>query len=610
MIRKARYFVGDFENTIYPGQTETRVWAAACVEMYTEVVNVYGSIDELYKYLVSIKGNIVIYFHNLKYDGNFWVYFLLNTIKFKQAYTQDKEGSIKFLDNKEMLNNTFKYNISKTGEWYNITIKVKNKFIEIRDSLKLLPFSVKKLGEDFNTKHRKGCIEYVGDRDKEITEEEKEYIKNDVLVVKEALEIMFDDGHKKLTIGSCCLSEYKKIIDDGFTDYDYFFPRLDNLIDPVFGNVDEFIRKSYKGGWCYLNPDMSNKIINDGVTLDVNSLYPSVMHSESGCRYPVFKPIFWYGDYIPELNPNNYYFIRIKTRFYLKKGYLPFIQLKNNLFYNSNKCLTTSDYYDPKNNVYSRWAYKDGEKIDSICELTLTQEDFKLLKKHYILKDLKILGGCYFRTELGIFDKYIDKYKKIKQESTGAKRALAKLFLNNLYGKLASSTDSSFKVCYMNNDHLSYLDQKESNKRAGFIAAGSAITSYARCFTITAAQQNYHKGKGFIYADTDSIHCNLSVEEIKGVKIHDTNFCCWKLEKIWQRGWFVRQKTYIEQEGEDIDIKCAGMPESCKKIFKEKILNNPEAIKEFKIGYIIDGKLTAKKIKGGVILKETTFEIR
>ena len=34
--------------------------------------------------------------------------------------------------------------------------------------------------------------------------------------------------------------------------------------------------------------------------------------------------------------------------------------------------------------------------------------------------------------------------------SKGAMRTLAKLFLNNLYGKLASSTKSSFKKAYVN----------------------------------------------------------------------------------------------------------------------------------------------------------------
>lgn len=45
---------------------------------------------------------------------------------------------------------------------------------------------------------------------KEITDEEKKYIANDVLVVKEALEIVFKEGHNGVTIGSCCLKELEK----------------------------------------------------------------------------------------------------------------------------------------------------------------------------------------------------------------------------------------------------------------------------------------------------------------------------------------------------------------------------------------------------------------
>ena len=72
--------------------------------------------------------------------------------------------------------------------------------LELRDSLK-----------PFGTKHKKLDMEYTGFRYAgcTITDEEKEYIKNDVLVVKEALEIMYQEGHTKLTIGSCCLAEYK-----------------------------------------------------------------------------------------------------------------------------------------------------------------------------------------------------------------------------------------------------------------------------------------------------------------------------------------------------------------------------------------------------------------
>ena len=58
----------------------------------------------------------------------------------------------------------------------------------------------------------------------EITDEEQEYIKNDVLVVKEALEIMREEGHSKLTIGSCCLAEYRVLL--GKPLYNEYFPNL------------------------------------------------------------------------------------------------------------------------------------------------------------------------------------------------------------------------------------------------------------------------------------------------------------------------------------------------------------------------------------------------
>ena len=56
--------------------------------------------------------------------------------------------------------------------------------------------------------------------------------------------------------------------------------------------------------------------------------------------------------------------------------------------------------------------------------------DYKLLKDHYDLVDFEILDGCYFYSEIGLFDNYIDKYKKIKMENKGAVRESAKLFLD------------------------------------------------------------------------------------------------------------------------------------------------------------------------------------
>lgn len=652
--------MGDFETTVYKGQTNTEVWASASVELYTEDVHIFHSIGEQFDYFKSLDCNVICYYHNLKFDGAFWLSYLLVDKGFKQAIVHNSENPLDVSWQKErfMENNSFKYSISDKGMWYSVIIKVNKHYIELRDSLKLLPFSVKRIGKSFKTKHQKLDMEYKGFRYAgcTITDKEKEYIANDVLVVKEALEIMFNEGHNKLTIGSCCLSEYKAICKASLKndlDYDEMYPDMYNVnIDPchTYPTAGDYIRKSYRGGWCYLVKGKEDKIYTNGTTADVNSLYPSMMHSESGNRYPIGTPTFWYGNFIPDraLEPDKYYFIRVKTRFYIKPNKLPFIQIKNNLLYKGTESLDTSDVYDYKTNrYYTHYKDSDGNLHDTRIEMVLTMTDYELLKDQYELVDFEIIDGCWFYSRIGIFDEYIDKYKKIKMESKDALRELAKLFLNNLYGKMASSTDSSFKLAFEKEDKsLGFYPIVEHNKQAGYIPVGSAITSYARNFTIRAAQQNYYgvDKAGFIYADTDSIHCDLPPEQIKGIKVHDKDFCCWKLESCWDKAIFTRQKTYIEhivaENLEPIDIpydniKCAGMPDKCKALFELSLQGNAtydetkytqeeleflfttdthKPIKreysDFKAGLKVPSKLMPKRIMGGILLVETTYEMK
>lgn len=635
--RKSRYFVGDFETTVYPGQETTEVWASAVVELNTEDVNIFHSIDDTWNYLSKLKDNIIIYYHNLKFDGSFWIDFFLR-LGMKQAFKRISDTCYEAIPQKDMENNTFKYSISGKGQWYTIIIRTRGHYIEMRDSLKLLPFSVAAIGKAFHTKHQKLSMEYAGFRFPgcEITDEERRYIANDVLVVKEAIELMFDDGHTALTIGACCMEEFKRFY--GKYDFQRFFPNMKEYEIPkeIYGNdtADEYIRKSYKGGWCYVREEYQGKLQGSGCTADVNSLYPSVMHSESGNYYPVGKPKFWSGDYIPEdaKLPKRYFFIRIRTEFYLKEGKLPFIQIKGNPLYRGNDCLRTSDYKG-KDGTYSRYYtdYTGKVKITNV-ELTLTMTDYYLMLEHYHLVNTVILSGCWFYAEKGLFDVYINKYAEIKMNSKGAKRTEAKLFLNNLYGKLATSDDSSFKMCYLNDktDAVSFVTVEEHNKKVVYIPIGSAITSYARHFTITAAQKNYEY---FRYADTDSIHCTCSPDNLVGVPIHPTKFCNWKLETEWSEAIFTRQKTYIEkvmvEDGEPVEpyynIKCAGMPDKCKKLLNASItgeeyeteeeeekefLSQRRTLDDFKVGLKVPGKLQPVRIKGGTLLCETTYEMR
>lgn len=652
-------YVGDFETTVYKGQKTTEVWSSACVELFTDDVHIFHSIDEQFEYFKSLKTNIVCYYHNLKFDGEFWIYYLLSVLKFDQAYTQDNPDDINTIHwirkAKEMPANSFQYAISSMGMWYRIVIKVNGKIIELRDSYKLLPFRLEKIGKSFKTLHKKLEMEYEGLRFPGcyISPEEEAYIKNDVLVLKEAMEIMFNEGHKKLTIGSCCLAEYRSII--GGKKYEEYFPNIYEIqIDPkLYGseNAGEYIRKSYRGGWCYLARGKENKIYHNGTTADVNSLYPSVMSSESGSKYPVGLPTFWKGDYIPDEAKqfDKFYFIRVKTMFHIRDGKLPFIQIKGDLRYKATEMLECSDIFDPTDGRFKKYKKSlDGEVVPTTVTLTMTMIDWQLFKEHYYLMETEILDGCYFDAKVGIFDEYINKWKKIKIESEGALRELAKLFLNNLYGKMASNTDSSFKVAKLEDGIIKYFIVSQKDKQPGYIPVGSAITSYARNFTIRAAQKNYHgtDKPGFIYADTDSIHCDLMPDDLVGVIEDPKEFCCWKFESCWDDALFVRQKTYIEhvthenrkplEEMKDekgnvrhsyYNVKCAGMPERSKRLFlraigekiedekqytddEKEFLEKKLQLTDFKRGLIVPGKLIPKRIPGGVLLTEVPYEMR
>lgn len=637
--RKYRIFAADFETTVYTGQKSTEVWAAAIVELDTEDVKICGGIDKFFRHLLSLNTNAKVYFHNLKFDGTFILNYLIRS-KYK-----DYVGSSGFVNLKDLARRSFCYNISHKGMWYSISVKLANGYlIEFLDSLKLMPFTLKAIGKSFKTKHQKLSMNYKGERYAYCprTKEEDEYIRNDVLVLKEALEFMFSQGHDRMTIGSCCYAEFKQMYPK--LVFERMFPNLYEIeIDEaIFGkpNAGEYINKSYKGGWCYAVPEKCGVVQRNGLTLDVNSLYPSVMHSDSGSYYPIGEPIFVKGDKDLDFHlrfPTSYVFVRIKTRFKLKDGFLPCIQIKGDPRYRGTEWLTTSDVWDKRLNCYCDYYFISGckEALPSTVTMTLTEVDYKLIQEHYDLTGTEILDYCYFKTEKGIFDDYIKKYRDIKVKSTGAMRTLAKLFLNNLYGKMATYIDSSFKVAYLEDDVLCFQTIQAKEKTPGYIAIGSAITSYARNFTIRAAQKNYHGpySPGFAYADTDSIHCNDYTEaDIIAAPLHDVDFNHWKKECEWTEAIFLRQKTYLEVVNGDIDMKCAGLPSKGKQLFISSVTGKPpldedgnqmelteeeqafvnvkRTITDFKRGLSIPGKLMPVQVPGGTLLIDTTFEIK
>lgn len=615
--KEITYWACDFETTVWTDemveqvgheQDYTEVWAGADVALYddTERVTITHSIRDFLTRFLRMSGNNVLFFHNLSFDGSFIVDFLL-----REGYTHTT------VKDTNMRSRQFKTSISAMGQWYYIKIKWSHALLEIRNSLKLMPSSLRAIGQSFKTKHQKLEMEYTGNRQAycDITPEEEEYIKNDVLVLKEALEMMFNEGHNKLTIGSCCLSEFKSQF--AKKDFDRLFPDIRD--DPMhfefsgYNNMWEYVHKSYSGGWCYVNPRYAHRTITLGKVYDVNSLYPSMMHSVSGNYYPYGRGQYCLGAPPDHMNNKNdfYYFVRCKFRFRLKPGAFPWLHIRGNAHYKGNENLYTSDIRH-KGQYYRYYYDNDGNVCDTLHEFVLTKTDWLLLQDTYDLYDLQVIDHVWFYARPGMFDEYIDKYAEMKKKSKGFKRTLAKLFLNNLYGKFAMSDDSSWKEPYMSEDGIvRFILHEEHEKTVGYIPVGSAITSYARNFTIRHAIDNYDR---FCYADTDSIHLQ-GLEPAEMVVVDPVEFCCWKNECDFDFAYYERQKTYAEhviaEDGEEckpyLNLKASGMTKQAKQEFIDRGLPVSALRENLQLE---DANLKGVRIRGGILLKNKTFKIQ
>lgn len=565
MARKK--YVSDFETTTK--EDDCRVWAYGCMEIGNKKNLVIGTkIEDFMDWCKKEKCDI--YFHNLKFDGSFIVNWLLHN-----GYTHSDDG----------LPMTFNTIISNMGQWYMIDIcygyKGKKKLhTKIYDSLKKLPFSVEVIGKAFNLGSNKVEVDpefYTRERNEnhEITEEEYLYIYSDLEVMADALEIQFNQGLKAMTSGSDSLKGYKDVIST--KTFEKLFPIL-SLED------NEEIRWCYRGGFTWLNERYANKDIGGGIVFDVNSLYPSQMYYQP---LPFGKPIKFNGKYVED-EDYPLYTQHIRCEFILKEGYIPTIQLKNQgLMFKQNEYLKSSK----------------GETVD----LYLTNIDLKLIEEHYDLYDVEYVGGWKFRSKVGMFKEFIDKWMLVKATNKGAIRMLAKLMLNSLYGKFATNPKVTGKIPYLKEDGSNgFTLPKDENgnvvdefKDPVYTPIGVFVTSYARNLTIRTAQKCYDR---IIYCDTDSIHLEgTEIPDVIKDVIDDNKLGYWKHESTFQRARFIRQKTYIEEIDGKLHVICAGMPDR----IKEKV-----TWENFHVGFSANGKLLPKQVKGGVVLEDTMFTLK
>lgn len=546
--RAKRRFMADFETTTDINDCRVWAWCTADIDDVTDIQ--FG--NDIQSFIEHIDGTAnVVYFHNLAFDGAFIMDYL-----FRQGYTNvlqaPKDGQMTTL-------------ISALGQHYSITIKTKaGNRIEFRDSLKKLPMSVSAIAKTFNLTESKGTIDYQAFRPigHELTDDEKEYIQNDVVIVARALHLQFQAGMKKLTVGADSLAEFKNL----------FNSRLFRDTFPVLNpTLDAEIRQAYRGGFTYAAPMYRGALTGFGDVYDVNSLYPSVMYTRV---LPYDIPVYVPGK--PYTSPEWPLYVGAATiTARVKPDHIPCIQIKR------SPRFVGTDYQ---------------ETIDEPVTLYFTNVDWELWNDHYDIEVLEYHGMWRFKGQRGFFNSYIDKWMKVKETSKGGMRAIAKLHLNSLYGKFATNPNVTGKIPVFEDDIVKLKLGPEDERDPIYTPMGAFITAYAREQTIRAAQEHYPY---FAYADTDSLH--LIGCDSPNLDIHSYRMGAWAHEYSFEKGLFIRAKQYIELRSDgDYESHFAGLPRSV----AEQL-----TFDDIRDGATFRGKLLPKRVPGGIVLTDVDFTL-
>lgn len=540
-----------------------RVWSWGIAPLDEERIYTGTTIESYVEKAAELGG--VHWFHNLRFDGAFLdSYFCdlppvgLGLISGEWMPRYVPPGAFGAL-------------ISDQGAHYARYVHLADgRRFQVRDSLKKFPnTTIAALAGMYGAEVGKGEIDYTKERPAGYrpTAEEWDYLRRDVGILRTALRHVEAIGNDALTIGGDAMSEYRRTMEHG--RFRTIFPKLDR-------DLDDWIRLAYRGGWTYVNPKYQGQMLEGvGSVWDVNSMYPAVMRESS---YPIGTPVRLAPGQT-ELHGYPHTIVGALLDATIKPGRLPMIQVKRDARYNP------VDYQ----------THVEG------IEWYGTEVDWALLLDQYDVTIHEWIAGFAFRGIRGLFDRYIDKWMEVKENSTGGMRTQAKFQLNNLWGRFAINPLRAGRLPLIGPDGaIRYELTPQVYDEPCYTPVGVWTTSYGRNRVIRAAQSF---GDRFLAADTDS--CHVLGTDPGGLEVHDTRLGAWKREAVFERATYLRAKAYAEQivneDGStEVEAHVAGLP--------RRLLAGAR-IEDIVVGTRYTGKLVPRRVPGGVILVSTDFEI-
>lgn len=461
--------------------------------------------------VVSQKPNLrVVYFHNLsRFDG----IFIMNHIRKHRP-----EWVLKPL--------------MRNREVYQIEVRAMGKNILFRDSLRLLPGSLSKLGESLcpelgkkgEVDHSKVSIEKLKSQ-KDIL---IEYMKQDIYllggVMKEVQDIYYKlysvDITTKITLSSLSLTIFRK---------QFYNERVTPVSIPN-RTADEFIRRGYYGG----HADVYKPYGKDLFYYDVNSLYPSAMARNS---MPIGKPT-WVGDLSHHNLEDIYGFVEayVHCPKSMKKPFLPYRKDDGSLIFPTGRFFGV---------FYS--------------------EELKKAKE--VGYQVEPLRGYLYKKVDGLFTSFVDTlYLKRSQAKKDGKVGMSfvfKILMNSLYGRFGINLVSTVTELCSRERHIqleqgiqrvvsaiplteksilcSYWSEPEDGscdwfRKLGAVQIAAAITSHARIY-----MYEFISREDSYYTDTDSV---VLKNPLPPDMICNYTLGKFKLEHKVKEGYFLAPKSY------------------------------------------------------------------
>lgn len=572
----AKVYCADFETHNQRNCKQTGVWALAMYPITNEDEISYDSdlwvladkIDDFFEFIGNFPDNLDVYFHNIKFDGSFLLDYIL---KHPEDWRATENGS-------RMKKGEYQTLIDETGTFYSITLKYAKHKVRIMDSLKKIPLSIDMIAKSYckDINLEKGIIDYERDRTKDYNladnPDEIKYLQTDVIIACKALKKHLLMGLDQMTIGSDALWSYKEMIykkshrrakKDGYwksnvnEKFRMSFPCLDKLEPLNIQTLDErtrhlvseemdydtYIRRAYVGGWTYVNTHhkkynkkLKELTVGSGCVFDVNSEHPYSMHStlkhskDRRHLMPYGEPKFAEGYFQDKIHKDCVYIQHCIIRYKLKENGIPCI-----------KTLGTSSW-----NSENQWSESSGDEIE---ERWFTNVDLDLIFDNYDILYIEFIDYLEFEACEGLFDTYIDYWINEKAQATvekdAGRRQIAKLMLNNLYGKFGQKRS--------NNKKQGYLDEKSNSvkfktlevdelRESCYTAVSVFVCAYSRDLIISCAKRNIEH---FCYADTDRLYLDCKPEEAIGLRVHDIDLGAFKLESEFCKARFLKSKCYI-----------------------------------------------------------------